>query len=71
MEIAFGLFTSVSAGRAAIGNFGVLPFLLLFIVGYFYTGFSSLFHNLLKFPFVDMVSPAAGVDRLILLPLVS
>lgn len=55
VEIAFGCyFTWVFGYCVAIGNFGVLPFLLLFIVGYFYTGFSSLFHNLLKFPFVDV-----------------
>lgn len=39
---------------ASVANFGVLPFLLLFIAGYYYTGFSSLFHNLLKFPFLDL-----------------
>lgn len=55
LEIAFGLyFLWVFLYCAVNGNFGVLPFLLLFIVGYLYTGFSSLFHNLLKFRFVDI-----------------
>jgi len=35
-------------------NFGVLPFLLLFVVGYFYTGFCSLFHNLVRLPLLDI-----------------
>jgi cellulose synthase/poly-beta-1,6-N-acetylglucosamine synthase-like glycosyltransferase len=55
LEIAFGVyFLWVIFYSFDIGNYGVVPFLLLFLVGYFYTGFSSLFHNLLKFPFVDM-----------------
>ena len=55
LEIAFGIyFLWVIFYSFDIGNYGVVPFLLLFLVGYFYTGFSSLFHNLLKFPLVDM-----------------
>ena len=55
LEIALGVyFCWITLYCLTIGNLGVFPFLLLFIVGYFYTGFSSLFHNLLKFPFVDL-----------------
>jgi cellulose synthase/poly-beta-1,6-N-acetylglucosamine synthase-like glycosyltransferase len=38
----------------SVQNFGVLPFLLLFVVGYFYTGFSSLFHNLARFQIFEL-----------------
>ncbi len=49
-----GYFVWALLFSAGMGNFGVLPFLSLFVVGYFYTGCCSFFHNLLKFPLLDM-----------------
>lgn len=55
VEIAMGsYYIWVFCYCLSIGNYGVLPFLLLFIGGYFYTGGFSLCHNLLKFQFVDV-----------------
>ncbi len=55
VEIGLGAFFLYVLGYSlSIGCWMVLPFLTLFIVGYFYTGFGSLLHGLLKFDFVNV-----------------
>jgi cellulose synthase/poly-beta-1,6-N-acetylglucosamine synthase-like glycosyltransferase len=55
LEIAVGFFFIWGmVYNTMVLNFGVLPFLLLFVVGYLYTGCCSLAHNLSRWPLLDM-----------------
>ena len=57
IEITFGLFFSFVAFYAwDLGIYGVIPFLLLFLSGYLYTGLWSLMQGVKQIPVPDSLA---------------